>query len=167
MLSLPCCRLCSLHCRVLRSPAAPAAAASCAAHICAVLAAACSHSCQQPLLCLLQLANVLSTEALFYTCIIPFIAFFGSFAFILYPLRDVLHPHGEPDCCWQMPAGVGPAGWGMRQAAVRRAGLLAAASCGFPLLVSQAWSSFYRSNMCGAVHHQQWLACLAGLVSHL
>lgn len=42
-----------------------------------------------------QLANVLSTEALFYTCIFPFIAFFGSFAFILYPLRDVLHPTGD------------------------------------------------------------------------
>lgn len=39
-----------------------------------------------------QLANVLSTEALFYTCIIPFIIFFGSFAFFMYPLRDVLHP---------------------------------------------------------------------------
>eukprot|EP00775_Hariotina_reticulata_P008323 gene8323-8508_t len=39
-----------------------------------------------------QLSNVLSTEALFYTCIIPFIIFFGSFAFVMYPLRDVLHP---------------------------------------------------------------------------
>jgi AAA family ATP:ADP antiporter len=42
----------------------------------------------------LQLANVLSSEALFYTCIIPFIIFFGSFAFIMYPLRDTLHPTG-------------------------------------------------------------------------
>ncbi|BDA49057.1 ADP,ATP carrier protein 1 [Coccomyxa sp. Obi] len=39
-----------------------------------------------------KLANVLSTEALFYACILPFIAFFGAFAFIMYPLRDVLHP---------------------------------------------------------------------------
>jgi AAA family ATP:ADP antiporter len=39
-----------------------------------------------------KLANVLSTEALFYTCIFPFIAFFGAFAFVFYPLRDVLHP---------------------------------------------------------------------------
>ena len=83
-----------------------------------VPAAACSLCCQPLLLCLLQLANVLSTEALFYTCIIPFIAFFGSFAFILYPLRDVLHPHGEPDCCLQMSPGMRPAGWGMCQAAV-------------------------------------------------
>ena len=44
--------------------------------------------------CALQLANVLSNEALFYVCIIPFIAFFGSFAFIMYPLRDQLHPTG-------------------------------------------------------------------------
>jgi ATP/ADP translocase len=41
-----------------------------------------------------QLANVLSSEALFYTCIIPFIIFFGSFAAILYPLRESLHPTG-------------------------------------------------------------------------
>jgi len=39
-----------------------------------------------------KLANVLSSEALFYTCIIPFIVFFGAFAGVLYPLRDVLHP---------------------------------------------------------------------------
>ena len=42
----------------------------------------------------LQLANVLSTEQLFYACILPFIAFFGAFAFIMYPLRDTLHPTG-------------------------------------------------------------------------
>lgn len=39
-----------------------------------------------------KLANVLSQEQLFYTCIIPFIAFFGAFAFLLYPIRDMLHP---------------------------------------------------------------------------
>jgi AAA family ATP:ADP antiporter len=39
-----------------------------------------------------KLANILSTEQLFYACIIPFIAFFGAFAFILYPLRERLHP---------------------------------------------------------------------------
>ena len=44
--------------------------------------------------CALQLANVLSTEQLFYACIFPFIAFFGAFAFIMYPLRDTLHPTG-------------------------------------------------------------------------
>ncbi|KAL6753427.1 ADP/ATP carrier protein [Haematococcus lacustris] len=39
-----------------------------------------------------KLANVLSSEALFYACIIPFIIFFGSFAAFMYPLRDMLHP---------------------------------------------------------------------------
>eukprot|EP00850_Spirogloea_muscicola_P007672 SM000039S14502 [mRNA] locus=s39:504238:507524:+ [translate_table: standard] len=39
-----------------------------------------------------KLANVLSREALFYTCIFPFIAFFGAFAFLMYPLQHVLHP---------------------------------------------------------------------------
>lgn len=39
-----------------------------------------------------KLSNTLSNEQLFYTCIIPFIAFFGAFAFFMYPLRDVLHP---------------------------------------------------------------------------
>lgn len=42
-----------------------------------------------------QLANILSTESLFYACIFPFIAFFGAFAFILYPLREQLHPTRE------------------------------------------------------------------------
>jgi len=40
----------------------------------------------------------LSTEQLFYACIIPFIMFFGAFAFIMYPLRDTIHPHGAPAC---------------------------------------------------------------------
>jgi len=39
-----------------------------------------------------KLANVLSTENLFYACIIPFIAFFAAFAFVLYPARGALHP---------------------------------------------------------------------------
>ena len=54
--------------------------------------------CAHPPACYLnhaQLANVLSAESLFYTCIIPFIIFFGSFAAIMYPMRDVLHPTGE------------------------------------------------------------------------
>lgn len=46
-----------------------------------------------------QLANTLSAESLFYTCIIPFIMFFGSFAAIMYPLRDVLHPTGALASC--------------------------------------------------------------------
>lgn len=39
-----------------------------------------------------KLSNILSTEALFYSCIFPFIIFFGAFAFVLYPMRDILHP---------------------------------------------------------------------------
>ena len=49
----------------------------------------------------LELANVLSAEALFDTCIIPFICFFGAFAFLFYPLRDVLHPTGADSNKWQ------------------------------------------------------------------
>jgi len=45
-----------------------------------------------------QLANMLSTQALFYTIIVPFIAFFGAFAVVLYPLRDMLHPNNF--CDW-------------------------------------------------------------------
>ncbi|OAY77595.1 ADP,ATP carrier protein 1, chloroplastic [Ananas comosus] len=44
-----------------------------------------------------KLSNVLSKEALFYTVIFPFIAFFGAFAFVLYPLRDVIHPTALAD----------------------------------------------------------------------
>ncbi|KAG6544306.1 hypothetical protein Mapa_014309 [Marchantia paleacea] len=39
-----------------------------------------------------KLSNTLSKEALFYSCIFPFIAFFGAFGFFMYPLADVLHP---------------------------------------------------------------------------
>lgn len=46
----------------------------------------------------MQLSNVLNTEQLFYTCIFPFIAFFGAFAFVLYPMQEMLHPTGEPPC---------------------------------------------------------------------
>eukprot|EP00951_Prasinocladus_malaysianus_P046618 scaffold647822_cov47-Prasinocladus_malaysianus.AAC.3 len=38
------------------------------------------------------LSNFLTTQQLFYTCLVPFVVFFGSFAYVLYPLRDVLHP---------------------------------------------------------------------------
>lgn len=38
------------------------------------------------------LSNNLSNEALFYTCIIPFIMFFGAFAAIMYPNSSALHP---------------------------------------------------------------------------
>ena len=39
-----------------------------------------------------KLSDMVPPERLFYICILPFIAFFGSFAYVLYPLRDLLHP---------------------------------------------------------------------------
>lgn len=52
-----------------------------------------------------KLANVLTNEQLFYTCIIPFIAFFGAFAFLLYPIRDALHP---TEFCEKLLESAGP-----------------------------------------------------------
>lgn len=42
-----------------------------------------------------KLSNLLSKESLFYACIVPFILFFGAFAFIIYPNKDILHPSSE------------------------------------------------------------------------
>lgn len=42
-----------------------------------------------------KLSNILSKENLFYTCIVPFILFFGAFAFIIYPNKALLHPSAE------------------------------------------------------------------------
>ncbi|MBS0271017.1 MAG: NTP/NDP exchange transporter [Proteobacteria bacterium] len=39
-----------------------------------------------------KLSNILSREKLFYSCLIPFLIFFGVFAFIIYPNREFLHP---------------------------------------------------------------------------
>lgn len=44
-----------------------------------------------------KLSNMLSKENLFYTTIIPFLVFFGVFAFFLYPNRDALHPNASAD----------------------------------------------------------------------
>jgi AAA family ATP:ADP antiporter len=44
-----------------------------------------------------KLSNVLSKENLFYSCIFPFIAFFGAFAFFMYPIVDILHPTAFAD----------------------------------------------------------------------
>uniref|UniRef100_A0A6V7QQN8 ADP,ATP carrier protein n=1 Tax=Ananas comosus var. bracteatus TaxID=296719 RepID=A0A6V7QQN8_ANACO len=52
-----------------------------------------------------KLSNVLSKEALFHTVIFPFIAFFGAFAFVLYPLSDVIHPTALAD---KLLAALGP-----------------------------------------------------------
>ncbi|XP_043724228.1 plastidic ATP/ADP-transporter-like [Telopea speciosissima] len=52
-----------------------------------------------------KLANVLSKQALFYTVIVPFIAFFGAFGFVLYPLSNVFHPTALAD---KLVAALGP-----------------------------------------------------------
>jgi AAA family ATP:ADP antiporter len=44
-----------------------------------------------------KLSNVLSKQALFYTVILPFIAFFGAFGFVLYPLSNYIHPEAFAD----------------------------------------------------------------------
>ena len=42
-----------------------------------------------------KLSNILSRENLFYTCIIPFILFFGAFALFIYPNKAFLHPNPD------------------------------------------------------------------------
>ncbi|MBJ7450342.1 MAG: NTP/NDP exchange transporter [Parachlamydiales bacterium] len=39
-----------------------------------------------------KLSNILSKQALFFATIIPFLVFFGLFAFVFYPMKDILHP---------------------------------------------------------------------------
>ncbi|XP_077225453.1 plastidic ATP/ADP-transporter-like [Tasmannia lanceolata] len=52
-----------------------------------------------------KLSDVLSKEALFYSIIFPFIAFFGAFGFVLYPLSNVIHPTALAD---RLLAALGP-----------------------------------------------------------
>jgi AAA family ATP:ADP antiporter len=53
-----------------------------------------------------KISNVLSKPALFYTLVVPFLAFFALFAFVLYPNKDVLHPHASADYLQSvLPAG--------------------------------------------------------------
>lgn len=44
-----------------------------------------------------KMSNKLSKTRLFYTTLVPFIAFFALFATVIYPARDLLHPHGFAD----------------------------------------------------------------------
>ena len=39
-----------------------------------------------------RLSNLMDRDRLFYTILVPFVMFFGAFAFIMYPARDTLHP---------------------------------------------------------------------------
>ncbi|KAF6148972.1 hypothetical protein GIB67_043283 [Kingdonia uniflora] len=52
-----------------------------------------------------KLSNVLSKQALFYTVMVPFIAFFGAFGLFLYPLSGVMHPTALAD---KLLAALGP-----------------------------------------------------------
>ncbi|KAJ6842090.1 ADP,ATP carrier protein 2, chloroplastic [Iris pallida] len=52
-----------------------------------------------------RLSDVLSKEALFYSVIFPFIAFFGAFGFVLYPLSAAIHPTALAD---RLLAALGP-----------------------------------------------------------
>ena len=52
-----------------------------------------------------KLSNVLSKQALFYTVMLPFIAFFGAFGFVLYPLNGYFHPTALAD---KLLAALGP-----------------------------------------------------------
>lgn len=53
-----------------------------------------------------KLSNILSKEALFYTIIVPFIIFFGLFACLFYPNREVMQPNAFADYLLQvLPAG--------------------------------------------------------------
>lgn len=44
-----------------------------------------------------KLSNVLSKTRLFYATISGFLVFFLLFKFVLYPMKDILHPHGVAD----------------------------------------------------------------------
>ena len=57
-----------------------------------------------------KLSNTLSKKTLFYSCILPFIAFFGAFSFLLYPLNNVIHPTTLADSFLQFlgPSFLGP-----------------------------------------------------------
>jgi len=79
-----------------------------------------------------SMANRMGRQQLFYSVLAPFLAFFGAFAWVIYPLRSALHP-------------VGFATW-----------LAAALPAGFaaPIAVMQNWtySLFYLlANMWGSV----------------
>jgi AAA family ATP:ADP antiporter len=44
-----------------------------------------------------RLANKYTTEKVFYIMMTLFLGFFAFFSFVVYPLRDILHPHASAD----------------------------------------------------------------------
>ena len=56
-----------------------------------------------------KMNNVMSPANVFYACIVPFLAFFASFAAFIYPARDSLHPNAAADYLLRnLPAAFGP-----------------------------------------------------------
>lgn len=49
------------------------------------------------MLCYSKMSNIMSKPRLFYSTLVPFIVFFGLFATIIYPNRDLLHPNASAD----------------------------------------------------------------------
>ena len=43
------------------------------------------------------MCDSMSQKNVFYSCVIPFLAFFASFALLFYPMSGVLHPHALCD----------------------------------------------------------------------
>lgn len=55
-----------------------------------------------------KLSNLLNKEKLFYVTIVPFLVFFGFFAFVMYPSRELLHPNASADYFQSiLPQGLG------------------------------------------------------------
>ena len=48
-----------------------------------------------------RIASVFSRENVFYTCIVPFLVFFGLFGAVLYPNADALHMSPENIAAWR------------------------------------------------------------------
>jgi len=44
-----------------------------------------------------NMCDRMEQKDVFYACVIPFLAFFGLFATVIYPFRGALHPHGLVD----------------------------------------------------------------------
>lgn len=42
-----------------------------------------------------KISDLMSRERIFYLCLVPFLIFFGSFAFLIYPNIHILHPNPE------------------------------------------------------------------------
>lgn len=54
------------------------------------------------------LCDKLEQKNVFYACVVPFLAFFASFALLIYPNNGILHPHAFVDSLQALlPAGFG------------------------------------------------------------